>query len=135
MRDVLSRLMVSYDYSLVYQRYYKDRKDRVQLTDELRAKAPPSEHPIVETHPETGRKLVFFDPTYANAVVGMKEAEYAPIFRFLTEHLTRPEFLYRHCWKPYDMLMWDNRCTLHYAVANYDDAELRKLNRVTVTAA
>jgi len=135
MRAVLEPLMVSYDYALVYQRYYKDRTDRVQLTEDLRAKAPPSEHPIIEAHAETGRKLVFFDPTYANAIVGMTEPETTAIFDFLKAHLTRPEFLYRHSWKPYDMVMWDNRCTLHYAVANYDDAELRKLNRVTVTAA
>lgn len=133
MRDILSGLTVTYDYSLVYQRHYKDRKDRVQLTDDLRAKAPPSEHPIIEAHSETGRKLVFFDPTYANAIVGMEEAEYTAIFRFLTEHLTRPEFIYRHNWKPYDMVMWDNRCTLHYAVSNYDDNERRHMERVTVT--
>jgi len=133
MRDILAGLTVSYDYALVYQRYYKDRTDRVQLTEDLRAKAPPSEHPIIETHPETGRRLVFFDPTYANAIVGMEEAEYTAIFRFLTEHLTRPEFIYRHSWKPYDMVMWDNRCTLHYAVANYDDSERRHMERVTVT--
>lgn len=133
MRGVLSGLTVTYDYSLVYQRYYKDRKDRVQLTEDLRAKAPPSEHPIIETHPETGRKLVFFDPTYANTIVGMEEAEYGAIFRFLTKHLTRPEFIYRHSWKPFDMVMWDNRCTLHYAVANYDDSERRHMERVTVT--
>jgi taurine dioxygenase len=125
MRDILAGLTVTYDYALVYQRHYKDRKDRVQLTED----------PIIEAHPETGRKLVFFDPTYAGAIVGMEESETKAIFDFLTTHLTRPEFLYRHSWKPYDMVMWDNRCTLHYAVANYDDNELRKLNRVTVTAA
>lgn len=135
MRNILAGLTVTYDYALVYQRHYKDRTDRIQLTDELRAKAPPSEHPIIETHPETGRKLVFFDPTYANTIVGMEEAEYTAIFGFLTKHLTRPEFIYRHHWKPYDMVMWDNRCTLHCAVNDYDDAELRKLNRVTVTDA
>jgi taurine dioxygenase len=135
MRNILAGLTVTYDYSLVYQRHYKDRKDRVQLTDELRAKAPPSEHPIIETHAETGRKLVFFDPTYANTIVGMEEAEYTAVFRFLTEHLTRPEFIYRHHWKPYDMVMWDNRCTLHCAVSDYDDSERRHLNRVTVTDA
>ena len=62
---------------------------------------------------------------------GMTDEESQPILDFLYRHGSNPEFVYRHRWSPGDVVMWDNRATIHYAIHDYGDAE-RTLNRVTI---
>jgi len=77
-------------------------------------------HPTVRKHPETGRKSLFINPVYTARLDGMSEAESAPILDRLYWHATRPEFCCRHRWQAEDLVIWDNRSTLHFAVNDYD---------------
>ncbi|WP_019447518.1 TauD/TfdA family dioxygenase [Cupriavidus sp. BIS7] len=95
-------------------------------------KVPTATHPIVRTHPETGRKALYVGhPDTALCIEGMTVAESRPLLDFLYEHSTTPDNVYRHMWQEGDALMWDNRCTMHYAVHDYGTAQ-RVLNRVTL---
>jgi taurine dioxygenase len=76
--------------------------------------------PIVRVHPETGRKALFVTEK-VEQLVGLTKEESRPLLKFLMQHGTRPQFIYRHQWQPNDILMWDNRCTNHIAVGDYDD--------------
>lgn len=94
--------------------------------------APSAVHPLVRTHPETGRKALYIGhPDNVLGIEGMTEAEARPLLNFLYEHSTQPDNVYRHMWRVGDAVMWDNRCTMHYAVHDYGTQE-RVLNRVTL---
>lgn len=88
-------------------------------------------HPLVRTHPVTGRKALFVSPVYTVGVEGLTPAESAALLGFLFAHITDERFIYRHRWEPDMLLMWDNRCTLHFAEGGYD-GHLRVMHRTTV---
>ena len=79
---------------------------------------PPVDHPLVRTHPDSGRKALYLG-NHASHILGMPEAEGAALLDELLEHTTQRQFVYAHRWRKGDLLMWDNRCLLHRAVANY----------------
>jgi alpha-ketoglutarate-dependent taurine dioxygenase len=91
---------------------------RPRSEEELR-EHPPVDHPLVRTHPETGEKALYLG-NHASHILGMPEAEGAAYIDELLQHTTRPEFIYTHRWHIGDLVMWDNRCLLHRAVANYE---------------
>jgi taurine dioxygenase len=93
--------------------------------------APPQSHPIVRTHPETGRKGLYVNRLYTYCIDGLTEAESRGLLDFLFEQNCRPEFTYRHQWASGDVVMWDNRCALHYAVHDYGEAP-RVMHRTIV---
>lgn len=76
-------------------------------------------HPLVRTHPETGRKSLFCSPGYIIELIGLEAQESTALLTFLTEHCRRGEFTTRVRWQPDTMVFWDNRCTLHYALNDY----------------
>jgi taurine dioxygenase len=88
-------------------------------------------HPLVRTHPVTGRKSLFVSPVYTTGIEGLTPAESTAILSFLFQHMTQEEFVYRHKWRPQMLLMWDNRCTMHLAEGGYD-GHLRVMHRTTV---
>ena len=89
-------------------------------------------HPIVRTHPETGRKALFLSGAdTVPSLENMSEAESRPILDYLYAHSPKPDRSYRHQWRPGDVVMWDNRCTMHYAVHDHGDA-VRTMHRVTI---
>lgn len=91
-------------------------------------------HPLVRVHPETGRKalLAGHPGDSMSKIEGLSVEESLPILNFLYEHATQHDLIYRHHWRPGDVVMWDNRCTLHYAVHDYGDETERTLARVTL---
>jgi taurine dioxygenase len=88
-------------------------------------------HPLVRTHPVTGRKALYVSPVYTVGIEGMTPEEAKAILGFLFAHLTQDEFVYRHKWREQMLLMWDNRCTMHFAEGGYD-GHLRLMHRTTV---
>ena len=92
---------------------------------------PPVAQPVVRVHPETGRKALYLGEK-VKRFDGMTESESKPLIDYLNGHATRAEVLYRHQWKKNDILVWDNRCTLHQALGDFDEAQLRHMERTTV---
>ena len=132
MKGFLGGLRAIHDYSHAYDTYFASLKERPPLTPEQRAKTPPVEHPMVRTHPVTKRKALYVNPGFTTGIVGMPRDESQPILEFLFKHSTRAEFIYRHKWRVNDMIFWDNRCTMHYALADYDFSVRRHMHRTTV---
>ena len=92
----------------------------------------PVDHPLVRTHPDTGQRALYLG-NHASHILGMPEAEGAAILEELLRHTTQRQFVYAHRWKRGDLVMWDNRCLLHRAVANYEmNKERRILHRCVV---
>ena len=92
---------------------------------------PPIAQPVVRTHPETGRKALYIGEKVSR-FVDMTEEESRPLIDYLVKHATRPQFVYRHQWRNNDIVLWDNRCTMHIALGDYEDGEIRHLERTTV---
>lgn len=88
-------------------------------------------HPVVRTHPETGRRAVFVNGNYVSHIEGWTEEESAPVLQFLYDQVARPEHTYRHRWQQGDLVIWDNRCTQHAVVGDTAGAE-RVLHRITI---
>jgi len=103
----------------------------VPRADEQRRLNPPVAQPVVRVHRETGRKALYIGEK-VKRFDGMTEAESRPLIDFLVRHATRPEFVYRHQWRKNDILAWDNRCTMHQALGDFDENQLRHLERTTV---
>ena len=93
--------------------------------------SPPIAQPVVRVHPETGRKALYLGEK-VKRFDGMTEEESKPLIDYLNRHATKPEFVYRHQWRPGDILIWDNRCTMHQALGDFDESQLRHMERTTV---
>ena len=91
----------------------------------------PAEHPVVRTHPETGRRSLYINPWFTERFTDMTPAESRPLIEYLSAEATRPENVYRHRWRRHDVLMWDNRVAMHYAVRDYDENAVRIMHRTT----
>jgi taurine dioxygenase len=91
----------------------------------------PIAHPVVRVHPETGRKGLFVNPGFTSHIEGVSDAESRAILDMLYAHLTKPEHIVRHSWTAEDVVMWDNRSTMHYANRDYGDFR-RIMHRVTM---
>ena len=84
------------------------------------------------THPDSGRKALFVNRGYTAQIVGLSRSESDALLAFLFQHSTAPELVYRHAWQPRDLLIWDNRCTAHYAIPDYKEIGDRYLHRTSV---
>ena len=115
--------------------YYRERNAgaRKPLTAEQEARTPDVEHPIVRTHPYSGKKCLFINEGYTARIAGMENAEGDALLQHLLEHATQPEFIYRHHWRVGDFLLWDNCAVQHQAVADYKLPLRRHMERTTLT--
>jgi len=127
MKAFLDDLYAVHDVSLVKG---IEQRDPAQVA-ELKRLSPPVAHPVVRVHPETGRKALFVSER-VRQIVGLSEEESEPILKFLCAHATKHEFVYRHQWRVHDLLMWDNRCTMHVALADFDTSKPRHMLRTTL---
>lgn len=89
-------------------------------------------HPVVITHPESKKKALFVNPGFTSHLVGFDPSESRALLNIIYEHCKRPEFSYRHSWQPNDLLIWDNRSTMHLAIQDYTAD--RYMHRSTVIA-
>jgi alpha-ketoglutarate-dependent 2,4-dichlorophenoxyacetate dioxygenase len=107
---------------------------RIGFTDwseEELVKMAPVPQVLVRTHPGSQRKSLYLS-SHAGRIRGMQEPEARMLLLDLTEHATQPPFVYTHKWTPGDLVMWDNRCTMHRA-REYDEAQVRDMHRTTVS--
>lgn len=93
--------------------------------------APPVVHPVVRTHPESGRKCLFVNMTYTTRLLGLSDEESKCLLDFLFAHSVRPDFVYRHRWRVGDVVMFDNRCLQHYVVPDHPFEMHRRMHRTT----
>jgi len=105
---------------------------RPKLTAEQLAETPDLTHPIVRTHPHTGRKSLYVTAGECAGIEGMPEDEAIDLIAKLDAHCVRPEFLYRHRWQVGDLLMWDNAISMHLAICDYALPQRRLMHRTTV---
>jgi alpha-ketoglutarate-dependent 2,4-dichlorophenoxyacetate dioxygenase len=115
------------EHSLIYSREAIGFTDL--SPDEIKA-FQPVQQPLVRVHPATGRKSLFLS-SHAGAIVGWTIPEGRMFLRDLTEYATGPAFVYSHTWRPYDLVMWDNRATMHRA-RRFDRTEIRDVRRTTL---
>jgi taurine dioxygenase len=92
---------------------------------------PSAVHPVVRTIPETGRKALYVCRLMTDRIIGMSETESRALLDELCDHAENQRFVYAHRWQPGDILIWDNRCTIH-ARTDFDGSQRRLLKRVTV---
>jgi taurine dioxygenase len=88
-------------------------------------------HPVVRTHPDTGRKALYINRLMTMEIAGLPEAESTELLEALFEHIEQERFIYAHKWRPGDLVLWDNRCTLH-ARTDFSAGERRLLRRVVI---
>jgi taurine dioxygenase len=105
---------------------------RPKLTPEQLAQTPDVAHPIVRTHPYTGRKALYVTAGECIGIEGMPQDEAVGLIEALDAHCIRPEFQYRHKWRIGDLLMWDNAAAMHIAICDYALPERRLMHRTTV---
>jgi len=101
------------------------------MTEEQKRAKPPVDHPIVRTHPETGRKCIYLGD-HAEYVLGMPYDEGRALIEALNAMAVHPDLTYEHRWKPRQLLVWDNRCVMHRATAYDPASERRVVRRCTV---
>ena len=128
-RQIQGLLVVhDHDYILSLSPQLAKREDKGRY-DRL----PRVRHPLVQVHPVTGRRSLFLSPHTMVGVDGMDEAGGRALLDTLIAHATAERFVYKHIWSDHDVIMWDNRCTMH-AVEPFDNATVRRvMHRVTLT--
>jgi len=132
--DMKARLAgrnATHSYTARYERMQKGGS-RVELEEDQKKAVPEVVHPIVRTHPFTGRKSLYVNEGFTGGIVGMPKDESDALLAGLYEHVIDPRFMYRHRWQVGDLLMWDNCSTQHNAVANYAPHQRRHMRRTTV---
>ena len=128
LQETLSKLTATHDITGPLVRAVAGGHSMGSIS-EVQAKWPPISHPIVCRHPETGQKMLYVNSNFTTHIDGVPEAESRALLAFLFEHIRMPELQVRFRWRPGDVALWDNRCTQHYATADYH--ERRIMHRVT----
>jgi taurine dioxygenase len=134
MRGLLDKLVGVYSASLKVsggRRKMHSTIGGMKVHDTENADEYEAEHPVVRTHPDTGRKALYVSRSHTIHFKDMSEEESRPLIDFLQAHQTRPEFTCRVRWAPGTLTIWDNRCTQHNAVNDYH-GQRRRMRRLTV---
>jgi len=133
MKQLLDGLRAVFTAAKVHgdQGYYKDTDHPMEKRRDVTKQEARHLHPVVRTHPETGRKALYLDLPHVERLEGMRVEESQPLMSFLSQHITQPQFTTRFAWKVGSLAVWDNRCVQHYALNDYP-GERREMNRITV---
>lgn len=127
MRDIVDGLEAVYDISLTAGIGERDPAK----TAEVKRLNPPIAHPAVRVHPESGKRALYVSERTSH-FHGMTPEESKPLIDFLCAHATQPENVYRHQWQAGDLICWDNRTTMHMALADFDQTKPRHMLRATL---
>jgi taurine dioxygenase len=120
-----------HSYLAKYEELRERSPWRPKLSDAQVAQVMPVEHPVVRTHPESGRMALFVSEHFTTRIIGLPDDESRDLLAQLFAHSVRPEHVYRHRWQSHDMVFWDNRSLMHLASGCQDD-QRRRLNRTTI---
>ncbi|ROM59339.1 taurine dioxygenase [Pseudomonas rhodesiae] len=132
MKRLLDGLTATHDFikSFPLERF-GNSAEALQRWEAARQKNPPLSHPVVRTHPVSGRKSLFVSEGFTTRINELEAAESEVILKLLFAHATRPEFTLRWRWQAHDVAFWDNRVTQHYAVDDYRP-QRRVMHRATI---
>lgn len=131
LRNAVASRFAEHSYLCKYEELRARSPWRPRLTQAQIAEVQPAEHPVVRTHPETGRKALFVSEHFTTRILGLPDDESRALLAELFAHSTKPEFQLRHCWQPHDLVFWDNRSVLHLAAGTPEHLR-RKLHRTTI---
>lgn len=134
MKQRLSTLKARHSYSARYQSMKNATgSKRGGLTEEQKKKVADVVHPVIRTHPATGKKSIYINEGFTTEIVGLAHAESEALLSQLNKHCQSEQFMYRHKWQAGDILMWDNCSTQHLAIADYGAHQPRLMHRTTIT--
>lgn len=131
LRNVVQGLRAEHSYLAQYEELRRRNPYRPPLTQAQIDEVRPVLHPVVRTHPETGRRALFVSEHFTTRIIGIPEGESRALLDELFAHSVKPEHIYRHRWAPHDMVFWDNRSLMHLAGGTPDHLR-RKLYRTTI---
>ena len=130
LRRLVDGLTARHDGTRTFQGFL-DAGFAIEWEGERHDSLEPHEHPVVRSHPETGRRSLFVNPQFTDHIVGLSGRDSEALLSLLYAHMTVPEYTVRHKWTAGDVAFWDNRSTMHYATLDYGDAA-RIMHRVTL---
>ncbi len=130
MQSFLSSLSAVHDFAHGFRHSLAEPGGRERLARALEEN-PPVEHPVIRTHPESGRKMIFVNSLFTTHIVGMNECESEALLGFLFKHCIKDEFTCRFRWEENSIAFWDNRSTLHKPINDYFPAH-RRMERITI---
>jgi taurine dioxygenase len=131
LRHAVQGLRAEHSYLAQYEELRRRNPYRPPLTQAQIDEVRPVLHPVVRTHPETGRRALFVSEHFTTRIIGIPEGESRALLDELFAHSVKPEHIYRHRWAPHDMVFWDNRSLMHLAGGTPDHLR-RKLYRTTI---
>jgi taurine dioxygenase len=131
LRNAVQDARAEHSYLTQYEELRRRSPFRPALTQAQIDEVKPVVHPVVRTHPETGRKALFVSEHFTTRIVGVQEDESRALLAELYAHSVLPEHVYRHRWAPHDMVFWDNRSLMHLAGGTPPHLR-RKLYRTTI---
>ncbi|MDG2140203.1 MAG: taurine dioxygenase [Gammaproteobacteria bacterium] len=130
MQQFLDGLIAVHDFRHGFKESLSEEGGPERLAQAIKDN-PPVEHPVIQIHPESGKKVIFVNSLFTTHILGMKKNESRAILDFLFEHLVTPEFTCRFSWGPDCVALWDNRSTQHKPINDYFPAH-RQLHRITI---
>ena len=130
MKEFLSGLNAEHDFSWGFKESLAEPGGRERLAQAV-ASNPPVVHPVIRTHPESGKKVLFVNSLFTTRILELEKQESVALLEFLYEHVTTPEFSCRFNWEPNTIAIWDNRSTQHKPINDYFPAH-RMLHRIAI---
>jgi taurine dioxygenase len=130
MQQFLEGLTAVHDFAWGFKESIAEAGGRERLADAVMAN-PPVRHPVIHTHPETGKKVIYVNSLFTTQIEGLRAAESDALLSFLFDHIVTVEYTCRFSWQPHSIAIWDNRSTQHKPVNDFFPAH-RRMERITI---